>query len=93
MGSPVAAFVWREVVGKRWISFAVWQAVISSFIFLVWEFAVKVCSQRAEDDIDRPILKALWTCVRFFSFQTSQMCFLFGQTFISEPEEREMASI
>ncbi|CAM6111022.1 unnamed protein product [Calypogeia fissa] len=93
MGSPFAAFVWREIAGKRWIRCAVWQAAISSFIFLVWEFLRKSGSRCADDAVEAPILKALWTCVRFFLFDTTQMCFLFGQKFISEPEEREMASI
>ncbi|CAM6086430.1 unnamed protein product [Calypogeia fissa] len=93
MGSPLASFAWREVVGKRWMRCGVWQAAISSIVFLVWEFVLKLCFRRGDGGYESPILAALWTCLRFVLFQTSQMFFLLGQTFISEPGESEMASM
>lgn len=92
MGSPVAAFVWRDVVGKRWIRCAVWQVALSSAIWLIWECALKFWFRHADAIAPPLFLSVVGAGMRFLLFQASQICFLLGQAFISEPEESDVAS-
>ncbi|BBM99809.1 nucleoporin NDC1 [Marchantia polymorpha subsp. ruderalis] len=97
MVTAVSSLVWRDVVGKRWARCAVWLAVTTSVVWVIWETTisrlVSHSSSQGSSETKQYFMPSMWALIRFLVFQASQLLFLVGQTFVSEPEEANAASL
>ncbi len=85
----MAGMVGHEVEARRWLRCAVWQALMSCFVWLLWE---SLFSKGTSSSYFR-LVPSLWTCLRFLIFQAAQHLFLLGEILVTSPQEKPVVSL
>eukprot|EP01018_Ginkgo_biloba_P008262 Gb_11009 [translate_table: standard] len=83
-----------DEVKKRWIRCLLWQHVVGTVLWIVWDFSTTlITSSLGWMTFAKGMLPSLWGFFRFLLFQIALLMMFFGHSIVTSAEEKPAASV